>query len=79
MIYPSDAASTSTKPISADVMNAAGAAIASPRGGQKSPVKLARAARGMASATNGPAMMLAGTLVNETVPKIGKRSGRVAT
>jgi hypothetical protein len=52
--------------------------MASPNGSQISPEIAASAARGIAIAASGTAMMFAGTLVSDTVPKIGNNSGNVA-
>jgi hypothetical protein len=65
--------------ISAVAANAAGAAMTSPNGGQIRPATAARAARGIAIATSGTAMMFAGTLVSEMVPNAGSSNGNVAS
>jgi hypothetical protein len=77
--YACGAPRTSTVPISAVAASTAGAAMASPRGCQNNPAIAAAAARGMAIATSGAAMIFAGTLVSETVPNVGNSSGNVAS
>jgi hypothetical protein len=78
LTYPPEAPSRSTMPINVDAINAAGAAIASPIGSQNSPVTAESAASGIARAASGAAIMLAGTLISETVPNVGNSSGSVA-
>jgi len=78
LMYPPEAPSRSTTPINVDAITVAGAAIASPSGSQNSPVTAESAASGIARAARGAAMTLAGTLISETVPNVGNRSGRVA-
>jgi len=51
----------------------------SPSGGQNDPAMAARAASGIAIATNGTATMFAGTLSSETVPNAGSSTGNVAS
>jgi hypothetical protein len=79
LTYASGAPRTSTVRISAVAASAAGAAIASPSGGQIRPAMAARAARGMAIATRGTATMFAGMLVSEMVPNAGNSTGNVAS
>ena len=77
--YALGAAKKSIIRISAVAISVAGAATASPSGSQTDPAIAARAARGIAIATIGTATMFAGTLVRETVPKVGSSTGSVAS
>jgi hypothetical protein len=79
LMYACGAPRTSTVPINAVAASAAGAAIASPSGSQNNPAIAARAARGMAIATSGTATIFAGTLVRDTAPNVGNRTGNVAS
>src|SRR3954447_19638431 len=79
LTYASGAPRTSIVRISAVAASAAGATITSPSGGESRPTIAARAARGIAIATRGTAMMLAGMLVSEMVPNAGSSTGNVAS